>query len=100
VDETNNQYRRAAAITLEAIDKHLARPRLAPMGGLYTVVDLGIDADAFVPHALRTTGVLVVPGRGFGPSLVNGIRISYGPLVTTPDRISEGIERLSRSLHP
>ena len=100
LDETNNQYRQAAAITLEAIDQHLARPRLAPMGGLYTVVDIGTDADAFVPHALRTTGVLVVPGRGFGPSLVNGIRISYGPLVTTPDRISEGIERLSRSLHP
>ena len=98
VNETNEKYRRAAAITLEAIDQHLARRRLTPMGGLYTVVDVGTDADTLVPRALQTTGVLVVPGRGFGPSLVNGIRISYGPLVTTPDRIAEGIERLSRSL--
>ena len=54
------------------------------MGGLYTVVDVGTDADAFVPRALQATGVLVVPGGGFGPSIGNGVRISYGPLVTAP----------------
>ncbi len=94
VSDTNEKYRRAATITLEAIDKHLGLPRLTPMGGLYTVVDVGTDADEFVPRALQATGVLVVPGRGFGPSLVNGVRISYGPLVASPDRITEGIARL------
>ncbi|MET1084687.1 MAG: pyridoxal phosphate-dependent aminotransferase, partial [Burkholderiales bacterium] len=69
VDQTNVQYRQAAAVTLAAIDKHLGRPRLAPMGGLYTVVDVGTDAEAFVPRALQATGVLVVPGGGFGLSL-------------------------------
>ena len=38
--------------------------------------------------------MLVVPGRGFGPSIANGVRISYGPMVTTPARITEGLQRL------
>ena len=87
-------YGEAARITAEAVDEHLQRPRLDSMGGLYTVVDVGTDADGFVPRALRATGVLVVPGGGFGPSLASGVRISYGPLVTNPEKIREGLSRL------
>ena len=68
-------------MTLKAVDTHLQRPRLTPFGGLYTVVDIGTNADEFVPKALKATGVLVVPGGGFGASLKNGVRISFGPLV-------------------
>ena len=96
VDDTNARYRYAAEVTLDAIDEHLGRARLEPMGGLYTVVDIGTDAEPFVPRALQATGVLVVPGGGFGPSLVNGVRISYGPLVASPETITEGIARLGR----
>jgi aspartate/methionine/tyrosine aminotransferase len=70
-----------------------------PAGGLYTVVDVGRDAEAFVPEALKATGVLVVPGRGFGPSLTTGVRISFGPLVHDLARIEEGLARLGRVLH-
>ena len=59
-------------------------------------MDVGRDADQFVPEALKATGVLVVPGRGFGPSLANGVRISFGPLVTDTARIGEGLARLGR----
>jgi aspartate/methionine/tyrosine aminotransferase len=96
VADTNDLYRDAARVTVEAIDEYLDRPRLDPMGALYTVVDVGADADAFVPRALQATGVLVVPGGGFGPSLKNGIRVSYGPLVMTPQKIQEGLARLGR----
>lgn len=94
VEEANRLYSRAAQVTLEAIDAHIGRPRLVPAGGLYTVMDVGRDADQFVPEALKATGVLVVPGRGFGPSIANGVRISFGPLVMTPDKITEGLRRL------
>ena len=94
IDDTNARYAHAARVTIDAVDAFLQRPRLTPMGGLYTVVDVGTDADAFVPRALQATGVLVVPGGGFGPSLKNGVRISYGPMVMTPDRIGEGLSRL------
>lgn len=94
VERANGLYREAARVTLAAIDAHIGRPRLVPAGGLYTVMDVGRDAEPFVPEALKATGVLVVPGRGFGPALANGVRISFGPLVMTPDRITEGLRRL------
>jgi aspartate/methionine/tyrosine aminotransferase len=98
VELTNALYRTAAQVTIDAVDRYLKRPRLIPAGGLYTVVDVGRDAERFVPEALKTTGVLVVPGRGFGPSLAHGVRISFGPLVNQPDRIDEGLARLARAL--
>lgn len=94
VEQWNRLYREAARVTAEAVDEHMKRPRLDSMGGLYTVVDVGTDADEFVPRALKATGVLVVPGGGFGPSLANGVRISYGPLVMNTGKIREGLGRL------
>ena len=96
VERANQLYTEAARVTVQAVDEFLGRPRLEPAGGLYTVVDIGTDADEFVPKALQATGVLVVPGGGFGPAIVNGVRISYGPMVMTPAKITEGIERLGR----
>ena len=96
IARTNDLYREAARVTVAAVDEHLQRPRLLPMGGLYTVVDVGTDADAFVPRALKATGVLVVPGGGFGASIKNGVRISYGPMVMTPAKIEEGLSRLGQ----
>ncbi len=40
--------------------------------------------------------MLVVPGGGFGASLTNGVRISFGPLVRDTAKIEEGLERLGR----
>ena len=94
VDYANALYKKAAQITLDSVDRHLGRPRLTPFGGLYTVVDIGTNADAFVPQALKATGVLVVPGGGFGPSLEQGVRISFGPLVMDTGKIEEGLARL------
>jgi aspartate/methionine/tyrosine aminotransferase len=96
IASTNDLYREAARVTIAAVDAHLQRPRLQPGGGLYTVVDGGIDAEVFVPRALQATGVLVVPGGGFGPSIKTGIRISYGPMVMTPAKIDEGLGRLGK----
>lgn len=98
IADTNARYAEAARVTVDAIDEHIGRPRLTPAGGLYTVMDVGEDADVFVPRALQATGVLVVPGGGFGPSLSRGVRISYGPLVAAHDRIRDGLARLGRFL--
>jgi len=99
VDATNARYRTAATVTIDAVDRHLRRPRLVPAGGLYTVVDVGRDAEAFVPEALKATGVLVVPGRGFGPSLANGVRISFGPMVNDLEKIDAGLARLGHFMN-
>ncbi|MEZ5288889.1 MAG: hypothetical protein R2712_29625 [Vicinamibacterales bacterium] len=94
VEQANTLYREAARVTIDAVDRYLKRPRLEPAGGLYTVVDVGEDAEAFVPAALKATGVLVVPGRGFGPSIARGVRISFGPLVHDTAKIEQGLQRL------
>jgi len=99
VAETNAAYQRAAGATIAAVDRHLGLPRLEPSGGLYTVVDVRRDGDAFVREALRETGVLVIPGRGFGRTLANGVRISFGPLVHDLAKIDEGLARLGKWMH-
>ena len=65
----NERYREAARVTAAAVDDICSGRDSTSMGGLYSVVDIGTDADAFVPKALKATGVFVVPGGGFGPSL-------------------------------
>lgn len=96
VEESRALYQEAARVTVDAIREHLDRPCLVPAGGLYTVVDVGMDADEFVPRALQATGVLVVPGGAFGPSIRNGVRVSFGPLVMNTEKIGEGMERLGQ----
>lgn len=96
--ETSALYARAGQHTVTCIDQHLGRPRLDPQGGLYTVVDVGRDGDDFVREILPKTGVIFVPGSGFGPSLTNGVRISFGPLVHDLGRIEEGFRRVAEAM--
>lgn len=98
VDEWNRRYKETAKVTIDAIDSELGMPRLEPMGGLYTVVNVGRDANKFTMEALKNTSVLVVPGNGFGDTLKNGIRISYGPMVNDHDKIKDGLARIGKWL--
>ena len=98
VEEVKREYERAAEITIKAIDDHLGMRRLVPKGGLYTVMEVGMDGDDFVRDVLKNTGVLFIPGKGFGRTLENAVRISYGPLVNQTEKIVEGMERVGRYL--
>jgi aspartate/methionine/tyrosine aminotransferase len=98
LEEKKRAYARAASLTVAAIRKHLGMPCLEPQGGLYTLMDVGEDGDAFVARVLKNTGVLFIPGRGFGESLANGVRISYGPHVEHTDIIEAGFRRVAAYL--
>ncbi len=98
IEESRIKYKKAAEVTVRAIDEYLKMRVLRPQGGLYTVMDVMKDSDSFVTDVLKNTGVLLVPGKGFGPSLRNGVRISYGPLVENTEKITEGIERIGNYL--
>jgi aspartate/methionine/tyrosine aminotransferase len=99
VETTRRAYEKAAQATLAAIDDNLGMPRLDPDGGLYTVMKVGEDSDEFVLRVLKNTGVLFIPGKGFGASLQNGVRISYGPWVGNHEKINEGMERVGKFLN-
>jgi aminotransferase len=99
LDETCNAYKKAANVTVEAIDEYCGSRRLVPQGGLYTLVELGDGSEAFVTEVMKNTGVLFVPGFGFGESARPGVRVSYGPLVNDVERIEEGMRRVGKYLH-
>ena len=98
VRRTAKLYQAAAKRTVQAIDEYLKLPCLVPQGGLYTVVYTGEESSAFTMKVLKKTGVIVVPGWGFGKTLSQAVRLSYGPLVHHLDRIDEAMERLGRFL--
>lgn len=99
IDSVRFEYKRAADITVELIKRNLGFRFLQPQGGLYVAADVKEDSENFVLRVLKNTGVIFVPGKGFGKTMEKGIRISYGPLVRDLKRIDEGISRVGRYLH-
>ena len=96
IQRINDDYESVSEFLCFCIEKYLSSRYTIPEGGLYSVVDVGMDGDAFVEHILKNTGVIFVPGGGFGDSLKNGIRVSFGPLVYNKEKIEEGFKRVSR----
>ncbi len=99
IESINKDYQRAAKKCIGAIDEHCGKKRLVPEGGLYTVMELGEGADSMIVDIMKEKGVLLTPGSGFGESVKNGVRVSYGPLVNDLDKIEEGIRRLGEFLN-
>lgn len=93
-----NRYALAANRTVQAVRDYLGMPCLEPQGGLYTVVQTGVESSAFARFALEKAGVVVVPGWGFGDTLKDAIRLSYGPLVNELEKIDLGLQRLGAAL--
>lgn len=98
IHKTAKLYETAAKRTVQAIHQHVNLPCLVPQGGLYTVVRTGEESSEFTRRVLEKTGVIVVPGWGFGNTLKQAVRLSYGPLVHHPDRIDEAMIRLGAFL--
>ena len=57
-----------------------------------------LHLSSLVKQLLKATGVLLIPGTGFGPSMNYGFRLFYGPLFYEHEQIIEGIERISQYL--
>ncbi len=96
IKQINDDYQSASEFLCTCIEKYLSSRYTVPEGGLYSVVDVGMDGDEFVEDILKKTGVVFVPGGGFGESLKNGIRISFGPLVYDKAKIEEGFQRVAK----
>jgi aspartate/methionine/tyrosine aminotransferase len=95
---TNALYQKAAQRTVESITTLLGFPALEPAGGLFTCMPVGTDGGQFVKDVLTNAGVLFVPGWGFGRTVNNAVRVSYGPLVNDLDKITLGFERVAKYL--
>lgn len=91
--ETRDLYKKTAELTVQAIEDHIGLPYLEPQGGLYTCLKVPVNSAKFVRELLSETGVLFVPGWGFGRTLSKAVRISYGPLVHNHTLIRKGLEK-------
>ncbi len=94
IKEVSALYQRAAEKTVQAIREHTGLPCFVPQGGLYTCMKVGRDSAIFVEEVLKATGVLFVPGWGFGRSQQDAVRISYGPLVHDLDKIDQAMKKV------
>jgi aspartate/methionine/tyrosine aminotransferase len=65
---------------------------------LYTIVKIDEESSEFVRRVMSKTGVIMVPGWGFGPSMQKAVRLSYGPLVHHPEKIDEAMQRVGSFL--
>ena len=93
------QYKLAAEQTVKSVEKYLDFKYIIPDGGLYLAVQVNSNSAQFVETMLKNTGVLFVPGWGFGRTVAEAIRISYGPMVCNLDKIDEGIKRVGEYLN-
>ena len=96
--QTAALYQAAAMRTVQGIWEHLKLPCLVPQGGLYTVVHTGMESSEFTRWVLEKTGVIVVPGWGFGDTLKQAVRLSYGPLVHDLDKIDIALKKVGALL--
>jgi aspartate/methionine/tyrosine aminotransferase len=98
VRQTARLYEAAAKRTVAAIEENLDLPCLTPQGGLYTVIRTGVESSEFTKLLLEKTGVIVVPGWGFGDTLKEAVRVSFGPLVHDLDKIDVAMKRIGAFL--
>lgn len=98
VEESRKAYQKTAEATVQAIQTHLRMPHLQPQGGLYTCIRVDENGAAFVQRVLKEAGVLLIPGWGFGTTLNKSVRLSFGPHVTDPTKIGEGLRRAAAVL--
>jgi aspartate/methionine/tyrosine aminotransferase len=99
LEKIRKLYKNAAEKTAEIIQKHLDFPIIQPEGGLYIFMKINTDSIEFVETVLTKTGVLFIPGWGFGITGRNAVRVSFGPLVEEIDKIEQGIIKTAKYLN-
>jgi aspartate aminotransferase len=99
LEKIRKLYKNTAEKTAEIIQKHLDFPIIQPEGGLYIFMKVNTDSTKFVETVLAKTGVLFIPGQGFGITGKNAVRVSFGPLVEEIDKIELGIVKTAKYLN-
>ena len=99
LEKIRKLYKNTAEKTAKIIQKHLNFPIIQPEGGLYIFMKINTDSVEFVETVLTKTGVLFIPGWGFGITGRNAVRVSFGPLVEEIDKIEQGIIKTAKYLN-
>jgi len=95
IRNTCDQYMIASQHMVDSLRNILDVECFDPQGGLFTCFNTNENSASFVQRILMGTGVLLVPGWGFGETMKSAVRLSYGPLVQDLDLIDRGVEAIS-----
>ena len=98
IEDTKKLYKQAAKKTADLIKQNLKFKIIEPDGGLYIFMKVDTDGQEFVQEILKKTGILFIPGWGFGNTGKNAVRISFGPLINNTSKIEEAIIKISKIL--
>jgi DNA-binding transcriptional MocR family regulator len=99
IDKVRSAYRERRDAMLAALENHMPEGTCwtRPEGGMFVWVELpeGTDAAGLLKEAVETAKIAFVPGKAFfaDGSGGNTLRLSFS--ATTPEKITEGISRLS-----
>ena len=96
VHEMCEVYRRRRDLLTEAlVSVGMQVPKPKATVYMWVPVPQGYTSGDFAEQMLEQAGVVVTPGRGYGPAGEGFVRLS---LTTPDDRIAEAVERIRRSL--
>ena len=98
VEAMREEYNRRRRIVLEGV-REAALACFEPMGAFYvfpSIAGLGVDSEEFCERFLMEHKVAIVPGKAFGESGGDFVRISYA---ASPDDIREALYRLGIFIH-
>jgi LL-diaminopimelate aminotransferase len=89
-------YRRRRDLLAEAlVSVGMQVPKPKATVYMWVPVPEGYTSGSFAEQVLEQAGVVVTPGRGYGPAGEGFVRLS---LTTPDDRIAEAVGRIERSL--
>jgi LL-diaminopimelate aminotransferase len=91
--EVYSSRRNLLADALASVGMDVPKPKATVY--VWVPVPAGYTSASFSEHVLDQAGVVVTPGRGYGPAGEGFVRLS---LTTPDDRIEEAVERIVRSL--
>lgn len=89
-------YKRRRDLIVDGINNIKGLSCKKPKGAFYAFVNIektGLKSEEFALRLVKETGVVVVPGPGFGESGEGFIRLSYA---TSEENISEGLKRIDK----
>ncbi len=95
VQEMLAEYNRRRLLIVQALND-MGLSCVEPRGAFYAfpcIESTGLDDETFAERLLKEEHVAVIPGRGFGPSGVGYVRMSYA---TAYDKIEQALERIAR----
>jgi aspartate aminotransferase len=94
LERVREQFAAQREAALFALGHYLGIEVAPPGGAFYLFVPVPSCASVALAHQLATDArVLTIPGRAFGDAGEGHLRISFA---ATPERVSEGIERIAR----